>query len=161
MISLQDNHWTQNYISISAGASVFGLVIGTVRWTLIQKSENHDHWIYFLNCLRLWDPVQSKPWTGFDLSLIVKVLSFSQIIFLWCRRSLCPLRTELNIIEISFFYEKCGTPSSNVEINHILCRWHWGPDYFHDLMEIDPHISQSCVLSTESTEAQPISTQTV
>jgi hypothetical protein len=26
-----------------------------------------------------------------------------------------------------------------------------------DLMEIDPHISQSCVLSTESTDAQPIS----
>jgi hypothetical protein len=30
-----------------------------------------------------------------------------------------------------------------------------------DLMEIDPHISQSCVLSTESTDAQPISTHPV
>jgi hypothetical protein len=30
-----------------------------------------------------------------------------------------------------------------------------------DSMEMDPHISQSCVLSTESTDAQPISTHPV
>jgi hypothetical protein len=40
---------------------------------------------------------QSKPWTGFDLHIAVIFMSFSQIIFLWCRRSVCPLWMTLKV----------------------------------------------------------------
>jgi hypothetical protein len=131
LILRRDNHWTQDSVLISAVVSICGLVPGTLRWTLIQQPEKHSHWIYFLYFLRFRDLVQSKPWTGFDLNLVIKVLSFSQIIFLWCRRSARPLRMALKVRETHFFYGKCGISSSNVEINCVFCGRHWGPDYFH------------------------------
>jgi hypothetical protein len=51
--------------------------------------------------------------------------------FFWCRRSVCSFRMTLKVREIHFFDGKCGIPSFNIEINCVLCGWHWGPDYFH------------------------------
>jgi hypothetical protein len=127
----RDNHWTQDSVLISAVVSICGLVLGTLHRKLTQQPKKHSHWIYFLYFLRFSDCVPSKPWTGFDLNLAVKFLSFSQIIFLWCWRSMCPLQTALKVRENTLFYGKCGIPSSNVEINCVLCGWHWGQDYFH------------------------------
>jgi hypothetical protein len=81
VILRRDDHWTQDPVLISAVVSIYGLVLGALRWTLTQRPEKHSHWIYFLYLLRFWDHVQSKLWTGFDLNLTVKFLSFSQIIF--------------------------------------------------------------------------------
>jgi hypothetical protein len=121
VILWQDNHWTQGSVLISAVVPICGLILETLRWALTQQREKHNHWIDLLYILRFWDHVQSKPWTGFDLNLAVKFLSFSRILFLWCRRSICPLWMALKVRESPIFYGKCGIVSSNVEINCVPC----------------------------------------
>jgi hypothetical protein len=105
-----DNHWAQDSVLISVVVSICGLVLGTLHWTSIQQLEKHSHWMYFLYFLRFWDRVQSKPWTSFDLNLAIRFLSFSQIIFLWCRRSVCPLRMALKVRENPLFLSKIWNP---------------------------------------------------
>jgi hypothetical protein len=102
----RDNHWTQDSVLVSAVASICGLVLGAVRWISIHQPEKHSHWIHFLYFLRFWDRVQSRTWTCFDLNLAVKFLSFSQIIFLRCRCSVCPLRKALKDRENPLFLWK-------------------------------------------------------
>jgi hypothetical protein len=104
------NNWTRDYVLISVVVSICGLVLSTLRWTLAQQSEKQSYWIYFLSFFRFCDRIQSKPWAGFDLNLAIKFLSFSQIFFHWCRRSVCPLRMGVKVRENPLFLWKIWSP---------------------------------------------------
>jgi hypothetical protein len=110
VILRRHNHWAQDSVLVSAAVSICGLVLGTLRWTLTQQPGKHSHWTYFLYFLRFWDHVQSKRWTGFDLNLVVKILSFSQIFFADVSALCVFFGWHWTSEKIHFFYGKCGIP---------------------------------------------------
>jgi hypothetical protein len=113
------SYWTHDSVLIFAVVSIYGLILGTLRWTLTQQPEKHSRWIYFLYFLRFWDRLSSKPWTGFDLNLAVKFLTFSQIIFSWCWHFMYRLQIALMVRENSLLPWKMWNPI--VQCRNQLC----------------------------------------
>jgi hypothetical protein len=98
-------HWLS-----SRRSTIIESIFCTFSDSGIVSSQNHEHvsiWIWLSN---FWA---------------------SRKTFFSCPRSVCPLRMALKVRENWLFSGKCGIPSSNIEINCVLCGGHWEPDYFH------------------------------